>query len=468
MRRKLWSGLLVLLISVSSMAQDIKTQSVSRILKTATSLLEAQQYEAAEEYFNIGLKNAKSKNDVYYQAQAYEGLGNLYSKTEQKNLAVTSYEKAIKLYKAQGLDVIAKVVETLLKNVQGIGDLYAGIEIGARGNKMSVIEVRMGKDGENEYLLKLDTSINTNAAELSYQSEKETYDAITVFYHIAKNRFKISPNHTHIVISSGLRQELDKYNKVEYFANIVRPKDLDSKIRISYVTADQESEFSFRGIVPSKSRLTADHLDVGGGNTKGGYFDAGKNFIPVTFPLGTKSFQRLIESKLQGSSLQDYRQTAQKILDDSLGRLIVYEFTNKTDFKSRDVVYISGGIVWAVASMMYPELVYDNAVELKKEDISNFRKQVFENFAKLSKPDLSMLADRELAEASLKNIGRVVKTYDQKALLAGAIWLDELMQQVNTRNPNKKLIFFRNSYVGWISGYIVDKINKQYLGMAKN
>ncbi len=333
---------------------------------------------------------------------------------------------------------------------------------------MSVIEVRMGKDGENEYLLKLDTSINTNAAELSYQSEKETYDAITVFYHIAKNRFKISPNHTHIVISSGLRQELDKYNKVEYFANIVRPKDLDSKIRISYVTADQESEFSFRGIVPSKSRLTADHLDVGGGNTKGGYFDAGKNFIPVTFPLGTKSFQRLIESKLQGSSLQDYRQTAQKILDDSLGRLIVYEFTNKTDFKSRDVVYISGGIVWAVASMMYPELVYDNAVELKKEDISNFRKQVFENFAKLSKPDLSMLADRELAEASLKNIGRVVKTYDQKALLAGAIWLDELMQQVNTRNPNKKLIFFRNSYVGWISGYIVDKINKQYLGMAKN
>ncbi|HRB55497.1 MAG TPA: hypothetical protein PLR36_03900, partial [Ferruginibacter sp.] len=65
-------------------------------------------------------------------------------------------------------------------------------------------------------------------------------------------------------------------------------------------------------------------------------------------------------------------------------------------------------------------------------------------------------------------IGRVVKTYDQKALLAGAIWLDELMQQVNTRNPNKKLIFFRNSYVGWISGYIVDKINKQYLGLAKN
>ena len=261
---------------------------------------------------------------------------------------------------------------------------------------------------------------------------------------------------------------MDKYNKVEYFAGIVRPKNLDPKIMISYVTADQESEFSFRGIVPSKSRLTADHLDVGGGNTKGGYFDAGKNFIPVTFPLGTKSFQRLIESKLQGSSLQDYKQAAQKILDDSLGRLIVYEFTNKTDFKSRDVVYISGGIVWAVASMMYPELVYDNAVELKKEDIANFRKQVFENFTRLSKPDLSTLADRDLAEASLKNIGRVVKTYDQKALLAGAIWLDELMQQVNTRNPNKKLIFFRNSYVGWISGYIVDKINKQYLGLAKN
>ena len=69
MRRNFFLILLIV-FSFSVKAQDIKSQPVSRILKTATSLLEAQQYEAAEEYFNIGLKNAKAKFDVYYQAQA--------------------------------------------------------------------------------------------------------------------------------------------------------------------------------------------------------------------------------------------------------------------------------------------------------------------------------------------------------------------------------------------------------------
>ncbi|RZK34893.1 MAG: hypothetical protein EOO61_12825 [Hymenobacter sp.] len=72
----------------------------------------------------------------------------------------------------------------------------------------------------------------------------------------------------------------------------------------------------------------------------------------------------------------------------------------------------------------------------------------------------------EDASASIKNIGKIVKTYDQKALLAGAIWLDELIEQVNTINPSKKLVFPRYAYVGWISGYIMEKINKQYTGMA--
>ena len=44
-----------------------------------------------------------SKN-IYHQAQAYEGLGNLYSKTKQQTLAVESYEKAIKLYRALGIN----------------------------------------------------------------------------------------------------------------------------------------------------------------------------------------------------------------------------------------------------------------------------------------------------------------------------------------------------------------------------
>ena len=88
----------LLFVCSFSYSQLTKIQSTSRMLKTATSLLEAQQFEAAEEYFKKGLQNAIASNDFYNQALAHEGLGNLYSKSDQKELAVSSYRQAIKLY----------------------------------------------------------------------------------------------------------------------------------------------------------------------------------------------------------------------------------------------------------------------------------------------------------------------------------------------------------------------------------
>lgn len=467
--RKLFAVLLLLLVSKYAFSQTPKTQSTAMLLKTASTLLEAQQYETAEDYYNRALMNAKATKNSYQQAQAHEGLGNLYNKTNQSSKAILSYQSAIKLYRGLGQNMIADVLVSLMKSVMGIGDLYAGVEIGAKGIKLSVIELKLGK-GENDYVLKMDTSINTDAATLSYQSEKETFDAISVLYAIIRNRFDIPASRTHIVISSGLKQDLDKYNKTEYFANIVRPKELDPKIKIGYVTVDEESQLSFKGIVPQVNRLTANQLDVGSGNTKGGYINSNRTFIPVNFPLGTKSFQRLVESYARGENLdlESYRRIAEKVIDDSLGRVMVYQFLDKKDFKSRDVVYLSGGIVWAIASLMHPELIRQNHVELSPQDISAFRELVYTAYDDLVKPDLRKQLNPEDAAASYANIKRVVNTYDQKALLAGAIWLDELIQQVNTINPNKKYIYPRYAYVGWISGYIIDKISKQYAELAAN
>jgi hypothetical protein len=464
--RKLLPLLLLVGCSVSAIAQPPKNQPTAVILKTANTLLQAQQFDAAEEYFKKALQNARASKNNYHQAQAWEGLANLYSKTKQQTEAVAAFQNSIKLYRALGYTIIADILEAHMKSVLGIGELYAGIEIGAKGIKLSVIEVKI-TNGENDYLLKLDTSINTDAAALSYQSEKETFDAITILYGIIGQRFSIPSSRIHIVISSGLKQELDKYNKVEYFATIVRPKELDPKIRIHYITVDEEAQLSFKGIVPQMNRLTANQLDVGSGNTKGGYLNAGRAFIPVTFPVGTKSFQRMVESRAGNNiTIEDYKRIAEKLIVDSLGRMVIYHFRDKTDFKSRDVMYLSGGIVWCIASLMHPELIRQNHVELTLQDISEFRKQVYSNYTQLINPDLRNRMNEEDAAASLANIKRVANTYDQRALLAGAIWLEELLQQVNTVNPKKKLIFPRFAYVGWISGYIIDKINKQYTDMA--
>lgn len=464
--RKLIPVLFFICYCSAANAQVPNKQSTAVILKTAATLLEAQQYEAAEGYYKKALENGMKSNSYYHQAQAYEGLANLYSRTKQQTESVSCYQKAIKLYNTIGMKVIADLLSSQMKTVLGIGDLYAGVEIGAKGIKLSVIEVKM-TNGENDYSLRLDTSINTDAAALSYQSEKETNDAIAVLYSIIRERFEIPASRIHMVISSGLKQELDKYNKTEYFANIIRPKELDAAIKISYINVDQEAQLSFKGIVPQMNRLTANQLDVGSGNTKGGYIDSKRAFIPVSFPLGTKSFQRLVESRVQGAmSLEEYRHAAEKLILDSLGRTVVYHFRDKAEFKSREAVYLSGGIVWCIASLMHPELIRQNHVELTRQDITDFRKRVYENYEGLIKPDLSKMLSAEDAAATMANIKRVVNTYDQKALLAGSIWLEELINQVSTVNPNKKIIFPRYAYVGWISGYIVDKISRQYTEVA--
>lgn len=445
-------------------AQEKQNLSTATMLKTATSLMEAQQFDAAEEYYKKGLAKATLSKDNYNLAAANEGLGNLYTKTDKTELAIVHYKTAVRLYRNQKLYVIASVVESLLKSVQGIGDLYAGIEVGAKGIKLSVIEIKLSRDREFDYTLKADTSINTDAASLSYQSEKETFDAVNFFWAMARTRYAIPPNKIHIVISSGLKQELDKYGKVDYFANVIRPVDMDPLVKITWITPVQESELSLLGIVPQKRRFTATQLDIGSGNTKGGYFN-NKAFFPVTFPVGTKSFQRIIETT-SPADINAYIQIAEQYWRDSLKTIVSNEFSKKSEIRTRDVFYLSGGIVWAIVSLLHPESVNNAFTDISASDISVFRKSLVSDPDKLLHPDLSKIYNGENLRAIQKNITRVVGTYDRKALLAGTIWLDELVKEINSQNPSKKFIFPKYAYVGWISGYIIKKATQQYLGLV--
>ena len=455
-----------IIVSAIAAAQRIKSPSAFRMLQTANTLMEAQQLDAAEEYFKKGLAKAQTFNDLYCQAYANQGLGSLYTKLDQPQVAIKYYQMAIRLYRDQRLTVIANVVETLLKSVQGIGDLYAGIEVGAKGIKLSVIEVKLSKDRQYDYTLKADTSINTDAASLSYQSEKETYDAVEVLWHLVKERYQVPGKRVYIVISSGLKQELDKYNKTEYFAGIIRPKNMDTAVRVTSVSAIQEAQLSMLGIVPQKDRFTSSQLDVGSGNTKGGYFNSSKKFVPVTFPLGTKSFQRLIDAHIQGD-VNQFANAAVQLWKDSIATTVEKEFRDKTDFKSRDIFFLSGGIVWALTSFLHPAEVQKNYVEIGSSDISEFRRKLLSNYDELIQPSaLAAITNEADAAAARSNINRVMKTYDRRALIAGASWLDELVNKVNSVNPNKKFIYPRYAYVGWISGYIIKKVTQQYTGLV--
>ncbi len=456
----------ILFVSFSAVhAQQIRSQAAFRLLQTAQTLMEVQQLEAAEQYFIKGLNRATANNDTYSEAYAYQGLGTLYTKLEQNKKAEESYQKSLKLYRSLNLPVLANMVESLLKSVQGVGDLYGGVEIGAKGVKMSIIDVKLSKDKQYDYTLVADTSINTDAAELSYRSEKETFDALTIFWKILKERYRIPSNRIHIVISSGLRQELDKYNKVDYFAYMVRPKEMEHSVQITSITPNQEAELSILGIVPQKHRFVANQLDIGSGNTKGGYFDGSRRLVPITFPLGTKSFQRLVDARENGD-IHQFAAAAERLWRDSIAATVDEELRDKTEFRNKNIFYLSGGIVWALTCYLYPAEAQKNYVEISGADIAAFRQRLINgDLDQVQAAALAQIKDPQLGEAARNNLKRVTKTYDQRALTAGAIWLDELIKKVNAEHPDKKFIYPRYGYVGWISGYIIKKVTNQYTEM---
>src|SRR5438046_1313230 len=102
MLRKILLFASIMFVCTAVSAQTEKNLAASKMLKTATTLMEAQQFDAAEEYFKKGLSKAKANYDAYQQAVAYEGLGGLYAKTERPELAIVNYKSAVRIYRSMG------------------------------------------------------------------------------------------------------------------------------------------------------------------------------------------------------------------------------------------------------------------------------------------------------------------------------------------------------------------------------
>lgn len=464
-QKMLKTFLLACMLCIVSMtdAQDMKkVNNALKFLKVGNTLREAQQYELAEKYITQSLMLLRAANDKYWEASAYEQLGLLYKDQDKNTDALRYFNQSLDIYRQVKASLSERALMQMIEGMHGKEEIYAGIDVGAKGIKLSIITVKLNKGNEFEYLLMVDSSINTEPVSLTEQSRNETAEALKALLGIAKNQYKITNDRTYVVVSSGLKQELDKYNKLQEFVKAIDPSAIFPGVHVEYVSPKEEGELSVLGIVPAKRRYTTSLLDVGSGNTKGGYFiDASQIFEPFSMPYGTKTFVKIVKSKNPNSNLE-FAKIAERMMRDSLGRMIRDEVGRKSGLKNRNFVYLSGGIVWAIASYFYPEKVNDNYMELSAYDVRKFKEMVVNNYDELTHPNLNRINDFVLLEDAKKNLSHVQNTFDQESLMAGAVWLDALVNELNTALPIKRFIFPKYSYVGWISGYMVREVTRDY------
>ncbi len=99
--------------------------------------------------------------------------------------------------------------------------VYAGIEVGSKGVKMSILEI--GKDAKKtgDFAVIKDTSINTDFITFASPNFVATLNAFTGFYMLATKEYKIAARRVFTVVSSGVKLQAEKENKTAWVTSLV-------------------------------------------------------------------------------------------------------------------------------------------------------------------------------------------------------------------------------------------------------
>ncbi len=341
-------------------------------------------------------------------------------------------------------------------------NVYAGIEVGSKGVKMSTVELdkKAGEDGEFKILK--DTSINTDFISFTQPTYQATLAALNKLYEIAVKQNKIPVANVFTAISSGVNiqaQKEDKKTWIDQLINAFRLNNNEPERKVAVIDVVEEARLSHLGIVPEPRRYNTFLIDIGSGNTKGGYFPYGntKHFRLFQLTWGTKSTFNAAEKMFgDDKGLENYNSQLSRVLAGAEMNEIVYAVNASGAFPKSDNIAFSGGIAWAVATLIAPELNDNTVVGVTYDEVQDFIEKLAKNASLYSDYYIvkTLPANTIDADKVGRDVKQVNKVFDQRALLAGTGLLLKIMRQFDGVVERKKFYLVKNGAVGWISAYV--------------
>jgi len=329
-------------------------------------------------------------------------------------------------------------------------ELYAGIEIGSKGVKMSVINVKNIKKGKYE-VVDFWTENVAIAKGIAIDGKLAANDIETVFNVTVKNytkllkEYKIEEKNIFIVVSSGvgMATNIDILLKRLYvFTNI----------NVAIISAEMEAKLLLKGCIPPKEYSDSVILDIGGGNTKGGYVEEFNNddilvFYPLTLDLGTVTFTEKINKKAKNNSINEFNEllfNALPELREQIDRLC----QKSPKISNKKNVYMSGGAVWAFYTLYKERSAIENFSPFEIKEVVDYNNMIKTDYAKF-----------EVLGGQNKEIEKVLKTYSQKHLIAGNAILLTLLEKIPDIK-SKKIYFTKQGQMAWLLSYIADSAKR--------
>jgi hypothetical protein len=347
-------------------------------------------------------------------------------------------------------------------------NIYVGIEVGSKGVKMSVVEIGKNARQTGAFQILKDTSVNTDFIAFTDASFSATLQAFAGLFEYALNQVGVPSKHIFTVVSSGVKMQADKQKKAEIVQLLIasfRTKINEPQRSVEVVDVKLEARLSHLGIVPDVRRFNTFLIDIGSGNSKGGYFPytTTEEFRLFQLNWGTKSVAGAVEKGLEGEvTLTNYYNQLTRVLNGAEATDIVYAINASGAYSLNDNIAFSGGIAWSVATLIYPELLNNNVVPVTYDDVLKFSSVLYSNFKSIS-PEL--LA-RRIKDPSvnknevLQQTQRVYAVFDQKSLMAGTGLMLKIMRQFKSAYESKQFYLVKNGHVGWISAYVSQSLQQ--------
>lgn len=345
--------------------------------------------------------------------------------------------------------------------------VYTGIEVGSKGVKMSIIE--MGKNAQKSGAINIlkDTSVNTDFISFSDATFSATLEGFSGLFNKAINDYQIPSKQIFTVISSGVKMQAEKDEKTAWVQKLIdsfRLKINEPARVVEVVDVEKEAMLSHLGIVPESRRYSTFLIDIGSGNTKGGFFPYGdtKSFKLFQLNWGTKSVANATEKRCEDDhSLINYDKHLFRVLGGAEQAEIIYAVNASGAYPLSDNIAVSGGIAWAIATLTHPELIDNPIVSVSYDEIKQFTQKAYNNYKALSPSFLSTNVNRAAEKEKIKKQATIVhKVFDQKALMAGAGLLLKIMRQFESAFATKHFYLVKNGQVGWVSAYVNQTVAK--------
>lgn len=332
-------------------------------------------------------------------------------------------------------------------------NLYAGIEIGRRAIKTSVLDVSNIRKADYKILYFSNERISLVdhvMAQGEFPADDVNKITAIIVEQINKIRaeFKVPEAHIFIVAApafSAARNIDALKNKITTLTN----KDVE------VLNVNEEPKTLVKGAIPPVDYPNAFLLDIGAQTTKGGYIDELEDdkleFIPLELDFGTMTLtdavKKTVANPNQANDMATYQEKSFDF-NPVLRKKIKEMLDANPLLLKKEKMYLSGGAVWAFATLYYNENVKDHYISLSLEDVINYDAILKNNFIKFT----------NLAKTN-KEAARVLSTYDQQYLISANNILLSCLESIPNLNT-KKIYFVKEGQTIWLISYIADRSKK--------